>query len=43
MLGAELDAEMEAQTRYDTTVGRDEPMGNRDAAKADHLGEPQQS
>jgi len=43
MLGAELNAEMEAQTRYDTTVGRDLPMGERDAAKADQLGEPQRS
>ncbi|MCK0097720.1 YihY/virulence factor BrkB family protein [Yoonia sp. F2084L] len=43
MLGAELNAEMEAQTRHDTTVGRDLPMGERDAAKADNLGEPQRS
>ena len=43
MLGAELNAEMEAQTRYDTTVGRDLPMGQRDASKADQLGEPQHS
>ena len=43
MLGAELNAEMEAQTRYDTTVGRDLPMGERDASKADQLGEPQRS
>ncbi|KQI70562.1 ribonuclease BN [Loktanella sp. 5RATIMAR09] len=41
MLGAELNAEMEAQTRYDTTVGRDQPMGDRDAEKADRLGQPQ--
>lgn len=38
MLGAELNAEMEAQTRHDSTVGRDEPMGTRGAEKADHLG-----
>ncbi len=43
MLGAELNAEMEAQTKYDTTVGRDQAMGNRDARKADRLGEPQHS
>lgn len=39
MLGAELNAEMEAQTSYDTTVGQDMPMGARDAEKADKLGE----
>ncbi|MEJ6398526.1 YihY/virulence factor BrkB family protein [Yoonia sp. 208BN28-4] len=41
ILGAELNAEMEAQTRHDTTVGPDEPMGERDARKADHLGKTQ--
>ncbi|WP_411891810.1 YihY/virulence factor BrkB family protein [Yoonia sp. SDW83-1] len=39
LLGAELNAELEAQTRVDTTVGRDLPMGARDAKKADVLGE----
>lgn len=39
LLGAELNAEMEAQTKADTTVGQDEPMGSRDAEKADKLGE----
>jgi len=39
LLGAELNAELEAQTRADTTVGHDEPMGARDAEKADNLGE----
>ncbi|WP_138936644.1 YihY/virulence factor BrkB family protein [Roseovarius arcticus] len=39
LMGAELNAEMEAQTRYDTTVGHDEPMGERGAEKADRLGE----
>jgi len=39
LLGAELNAEMEAQTRKDTTVGKDLPMGSRDAQKADNLGE----
>jgi len=38
LLGAELNAEMEAQTRRDTTQGRDLPMGERDAQKADNLG-----
>ncbi len=41
LVGAELNAEMEAQTRHDTTVGQDQPMGQRDAEKADHLGEAQ--
>ena len=41
LIGAELDSEMEAQTRRDTTVGPDEPMGKRDAVKADNLGDPQ--
>lgn len=39
LLGAELNAELEAQTRVDTTQGHDEPMGERDAEKADMLGE----
>ncbi|MGR3541060.1 MAG: YihY/virulence factor BrkB family protein [Hasllibacter sp.] len=39
LMGAELNAEMEAQTRHDTTVGEARRMGNRDAAKADELGE----
>ena len=38
LMGAELNAEMEAQTRADTTVGPDEPMGTRGARKADNLG-----
>jgi membrane protein len=42
ILGAELNAEMEAQTRHDTTVGDNMPMGERDAQKADRLGETQQ-
>ena len=41
LLGAEFDSEMEAQTRRDTTVGPREPMGQRDARKADNLGEAQ--
>lgn len=38
MMGAELNAEIEAQTAEDTTVGPDEPMGERGAEKADKLG-----
>ena len=39
LIGAELNSEMEAQTRKDTTVGPDQPMGTRGARKADRLGE----
>ena len=39
LIGAELNSEMEAQTRYDTTTGKPHRMGNRDAVKADNLGE----
>jgi membrane protein len=39
LLGAEINAEMEAQTRKDTTIGQPQPMGQRGAAKADELGE----
>lgn len=39
LLGAELNAELEAQTRVDTTQGPDQPMGKRDAEKADVMGE----
>ena len=39
LLGAEFNAEMEAQTTVDTTVGPDQPMGTRGAEKADNLGE----
>lgn len=38
LLGAELNAETEAQTKKDSTVGRPQPMGQRDARKADVLG-----
>lgn len=38
LLGAELDSEMEAQTKRDTTVGKTRPMGMRGAVKADKLG-----
>lgn len=39
LLGAEIDGEIEAQTRHDTTIGEDRPMSERGAAKADKLGE----
>ncbi|WP_299629264.1 YihY/virulence factor BrkB family protein [uncultured Tateyamaria sp.] len=39
LLGALLDAELEAQTKHDTTVGPARPMGARGAYKADTLGE----
>lgn len=35
LLGATLDAEMEAQTARDSTVGEDRPLGQRGAIKAD--------
>lgn len=35
LTGAELNAEIEQQTSKDTTTGAPEPMGNRDAVKAD--------
>lgn len=38
LIGALLDAELEAQTGRDSTVGEDRPMGERDAVKADTLG-----
>lgn len=38
LMGAELNAELEAQTRKDTTVGPDAPMGRRGATKADRPG-----
>ena len=38
LFGAELDAELERQTTYDTTEGRHEPMGQRDAYAADTVG-----
>ncbi len=39
LIGATLDAEIEAQTAVDSTVGPDRPMGERGAVKADNLGE----
>lgn len=37
LLGAELNAEIEHQTREDTTVGAPQPLGQRDAWVADHV------
>lgn len=41
LLGAEINAETEHQTAHDTTIGGDQPMGQRGAVKADTLGELQ--
>ena len=38
LIGAELNAELERQTRKDTTVGRREPLGRRGAHAADTVG-----
>lgn len=38
LLGAEINSEMEHQTRRDTTTGAPRPMGRRGAIKADTLG-----
>jgi membrane protein len=38
LLGAEINAELERQTRQDTTVGGDKPAGARGATAADTLG-----
>jgi membrane protein len=38
LLGAELNAEMEHQTAFDTTTGTPKPMGDRGATMADTLG-----
>ena len=37
LLGAEINSETEAQTAKDTTEGPEQPMGERDAVKADEL------
>lgn len=37
ILGAEINAQMEHQTKKDTTVGEDMPMGQRNAYYADHV------
>ena len=39
LFGAEINAELERQTRADTTEGRPQPMGQRGATAADTLGE----
>ncbi|MBV7378858.1 YihY/virulence factor BrkB family protein [Maritimibacter dapengensis] len=38
LLGALFDAELEAQTRRDSTVGKERPAGQRGAFKADNIG-----
>lgn len=38
IMGGELNAEMEHQTKRDTTTGPDEPMGQRGATVADEVG-----
>ncbi|SHN38911.1 membrane protein [Cryptosporangium aurantiacum] len=38
LFGAELNAELEAQTRKDTTTGPGQPIGQRGAQKADEVG-----
>jgi membrane protein len=40
LVGAEVNAELERQTRKDTTVGSAQPAGERGAIVADTLGEP---
>ena len=35
LMGAEINSEMEHQTRYDTTIGEERPMGKRNAYHAD--------
>ncbi|MEL7271864.1 MAG: YihY/virulence factor BrkB family protein [Pseudomonadota bacterium] len=42
LLGAEINAELEAQTKLDTTKCAPEKMGIRDAHAADNLGKPAQ-
>lgn len=37
LLGAEINSEMEHQTAKDTTVGEDEPLGQRGGYHADHV------
>ena len=37
LLGAEINAELEAQTTHDTTIGKDMPRGMRGAVKADEF------
>lgn len=37
LLGAEINSELEHQTAKDTTIGKPEPMGSRNAYHADHV------
>ena len=37
LLGAEINSEMEHQTSYDTTIGDDLPLGERNAYFADRV------
>jgi membrane protein len=39
LLGAEINAELERQTRHDTTAGASKPSGTRSASAADTLGD----
>jgi membrane protein len=39
LLGGEINAELEHQTKRDTTLGEEKPMGSRDAHVADTVGE----
>lgn len=39
LLGAEVNSEIERQTKVDSTTGKEKPMGKRDAHSADELGE----
>ena len=39
LIGAEINAEQERQTRVDTTVGADRPIGARGARAADGVAE----
>jgi len=38
IMGAEINSELERQTARDTTVGTDQPMGQRSAVAADTVG-----
>ena len=40
LMGAEINSEMEHQTRYDTTTGMEKPMGQRNAYHADRCAVP---
>jgi membrane protein len=39
LIGAEINAEMERQTKKDTTTGADRPIGARGAYAADTVGQ----